>query len=166
MPRSSEHRAAVSTCQVATHVDDLEVTFGGLTARTTREAADLKLLSSSLSDDSVFTSAARYRGEIIAQRSDLVFSAEHVRLMSAVPSPYVRAASGHYEKINLHHVGQRNGLLVEIPSSRNRYPGWLHFIGQPAPRRHDMQPYWPQRLQDAIDADEINYDVLSKVFNR
>jgi RHS repeat-associated protein len=140
--------------------------FGGIVANTAEEAAFLRNAAATFGDSSVFSSAKRFSGSIVIQRSDIPFSVQNVRSMAAGRTPFVRNSLGEWEKLNLHHVGRQDGKLIEVLGSHNRYDnitgGPLHIPGSGGPIRDATftQNYWRQRLQDAIDAGLVPQDVL------
>lgn len=99
----------------------------------------------------------RFGDNIIIQRSDIPFSVQNVRRMAGGNTPFVRNASGEWEKINLHHVGRQDGKVIEVLRSQNAYNpstgGPLHIPGPGGPVRDlKVGEYWQQRLQSAIKA--------------
>jgi hypothetical protein len=137
-------------------------------AATAEEAAFLRNVATTVGDFSVFSSATRFSGSIIIQRSDIPFSVENVRRMALGNAPFVKNCDGEWEKLNLHHVGRQDNKLIEILSSHNTYNpatgGPLHIPGPGGPTRDGTftRNYWMQRLRDAITAGLISPDVLEK----
>jgi len=142
--------------------------FGGLVAGTAEEAAFLNNAAAAFGDSSVFTSATRFQGNVVIQRSDIPFSIQNVRRMAAGNTPFVRNSFGEWEKLNLHHVGRQDGKLIEILNSHNAYNqttgGPLHIPGPGSPIRDATfgNNYWMQRLQDGIKNGSVPRDVLRK----
>jgi hypothetical protein len=143
--------------------------FGGVTARTPDEASFLRNASATLSDSGVYRSARRFEGQVIIQRSDIPWSVQNVRLTARGNTPFVRNASGEWERINLHHVGRKEGRLIEVISSQNRYDsvtgGPLHIPGPGGPARDRAfnTAYWQQRLRDAVGAGQVPEETLRQV---
>ena len=143
--------------------------FGGVTARTSDEASFLRNASKTFSDSDVYLSARRFEGQLIIQRSDIPWSVQNVRLTARGNTPFVRNASGQWERINLHHVGRREGRLIEVIGSENRYDnvtgGPLHIPGPGGPARDRAfnTGYWQQRLRDAVEAGQVSEETLRQV---
>jgi hypothetical protein len=72
---------------------------------------------------------------------------------------------GEWEQINLHHVRRKEGKLIEVLSSQNRYPGKLHIPGPGGPARDRAfnEGYWQQRLRDAVEAGHVPDEVLRQI---
>jgi hypothetical protein len=165
-----EHVYYVSTAGVLVHNtyprNAPSGSFGGVVANTAEEAAFLRNAAATFGDSSVFSSAKRFSGSIVIQRSDIPFSVQNVRSMAAGRTPFVRNSLGEWEKLNLHHVGRQDGKLIEVLGSHNRYDnitgGPLHNPGSGSPIRDAtfMQNYWRQRLQDAIESGLVSQNVL------
>jgi len=142
--------------------------FGGVTARTPDEASFLRNVSATFTDSGVYSSARRFEDQIVVQRSDIPWSVQNVRLAARGNTPFVRNSSGQWERINLHHVGRKEGRLIEVIGSQNQYNnatgGRLHIPGPggPVTDREFNVGYWQQRLQDAVEAGQVPDEVLRK----
>jgi RHS repeat-associated protein len=143
--------------------------FGGVVAATREEAAFLRNAASTFGKDSVYASATRFSGNIVIQRSDIPLSLQNARRMAGGYSPFVRNSAGEWEMINLHHVGRREGRMIEVLQSQNAYNpatgGPLHIPG-PGGLVRDPRltgSYWQQRLQDLIDAGQVPQSVLRAI---
>jgi hypothetical protein len=140
--------------------------WGGVVANTVEEAAFLRNVGATFPHGSVFSSAKRFQGAIVIQRSDIPFSVQNVRRMASGNAPFVRNSAGQWERVNLHHVGRQDGRLIEVLASQNAYNsttgGPLHIPGPGGPLRDatSTPSYWRQRLQDAIGAGAIPQNVL------
>ena len=95
-----------------------------------------------------------HRGELVIQRSDIELSPQNVQRMSSGNAPFARNSRGEWEPVVLHHVGRREGGLIEVLASQNRYNpftgGPLHIPGTGSPIRQEgfTSTYWQQRLQE------------------
>jgi|GEM_PF-5401514 len=138
--------------------------FGGVTATTSEEAALLNNAAATFKEGSVYSSATRFEGNIVIQRSDIPWSVQNVRRAAGGNTPFVRNSLGEWERVNLHHVGRQEGQVIEVLQSQNAYNpatgGPLHIPGPGGPARSSTSGYWQQRLRDAIDAGLVDPAVL------
>jgi RHS repeat-associated protein len=142
--------------------------FGGLSAQTAEESAFLRNAAATFENSSTFTTATRFSGNVVIQRSDIPWSLQNVRRTAGGYTPFVKNSLGEWEKVNLHHIGRQEGRLIEITASQNVYNpstgGPLHIPGPGGPPRDASMTarYWQQRLQDAIDQGLVPTEVLGK----
>ena len=140
--------------------------FGGLVGETAEESEFLRNAAATFDESSVYSTARRFSGNIVIQRSDIPFSVQNVRRMAGGNAPFVKNSLGEWEKLSLHHIGRREGKLIEVLSSQNTYNprtgGPLHIPGPGGVTRDSTltSRYWIQRLQDAIDAGQVPQSVL------
>lgn len=104
---------------------------------------------------------SRHLGELVIQRSDIPLSAQNIIRMRNGNAPFVRAADGSWEPLQLHHVGRKTGQMIEVTRSQNAYNaatgGPLHIPGSGSPIRQPgfTKSYWEQRYQDFVNAGQI-----------
>ncbi|WP_232288135.1 polymorphic toxin-type HINT domain-containing protein [Gimesia maris] len=167
----------VSDCNLVTkiglpdgsYIDLNAPRVGNVVAQTAEEASFLRNVQRTFGDDSVFTGATRHRGNIVIQRNDIDTSIENLMLMQGGNTPFARNAAGEWEKLNLHHVGRQDGMMIEIISSHNAYNpttgGVLHISGPGGPVRQSRLSitYWQQRLEDMIDAGLVSPELLREL---
>ena len=78
----------------------------------------------------------RHLGELVIQRSDIPLSAQNITRMKNGNAPFVRAADGSWEPLQLHHVGRKTAQMIEVTTSQNAYNstgGPLHIRGPGSP---------------------------------
>ncbi len=141
--------------------------WGGIVAKSPEEAAFIRNAGATFGDGSVYKSAIHFDNNIVIQRSDIPFSAQNVRRMAGGNTPFVKNASGEWEKINLHHVGRQDGKVIEVLKGQNTYNpstgGPLHIPGPGGPVRDlKVGDYWQQRLQNAIDQGLVSDEAMRK----
>jgi RHS repeat-associated protein len=167
-PAAAEFRVATAATVAPTVTGPARTSFGGVTATTEAEGTFLRNAAATFEESSVFGSATRFEGNIVIQRSDIPLSVQNVRRMASGNTPFVRNSAGEWEKLNLHHVGRRDGQLIEVLGSHNTYNpvtgGPLHIPGPGGPVRDAGMTgrYWMQRLQSARDAGLVPESVLNE----
>jgi hypothetical protein len=165
--------AKLSTSLVAARPPPLPVGsprgFGGLVGESAAERTFLANARSTFRDGSVFSGAVRHRGNIVIQRSDIPLSIQNLRRMQGGNSPFVRNAAGEWESLNLHHIGRRDGQLIEVLASHNAYNpvtgGPLHIpsIGGPIRQSGLSRTYWQQRFDDFISSGRVSPDLMRQL---
>lgn len=135
--------------------------FGNIAARSSREAEFIANAEATFGSSSTWTSMTRHLDELVIQRSDIPLSAQNIIRMKNGRAPFVRAADGSWEPLQLHHVGRESGQMIEVTRSQNAYNsangGPFHIPGPGSPVRQPgfTQSYWTQRYQNFVNTGQI-----------
>ena len=142
--------------------------FSGITPRNADEERFLGTLRVTFGENSVWTEVTRHRGNIIVQRSDIELSIQNLRNMKNGRAPYVKDSDGKWQKVVLHHVGRKDGKLIEVMEDHNDFNhftgGPLHIPGPGGPIQKDLsRTYWKQRFDELVKSGRVDPEILKKL---
>lgn len=126
----------------------------GVSPRSRSSESFLANARKTFGEGSVWSRSTTHLGEVVIQRNDIPLSRQNIQRMKDGNAPFVRNSRGDWEPLVLHHVGRKEGGLIEVTRSQNRYDpttgGPLHIPGPGGPVRQDnfTRSYWQQRVQD------------------
>lgn len=130
--------------------------FATVDARNVNEAQFLANAETTFGSSRTWTSVVRHQGELVVQRGDIELSPQNLLRMKNGQAPFVRAADGTWEPLQLHHVGRETGQMIEVTRTQNAYNsvtgGVLHIPGPGGPVRTSgyTQSYWKQRYNNLM----------------